>query len=665
MKTIFILGLAALLAFTSCQKQQTEEERRAEIDKQVEQRLAVEKQKEETARREADLTAREEALAAKESATPTPAARLSSTTTREEPSVTRRTTVENHPLRSGRANGSYDMFYNRLESHGDWLETEDYGYVWQPREAQSSRSWRPYTDGRWVYTDLGWTWVSEESFGWATYHYGRWARLRTVGWVWVPGDEWAPAWVSWRSSNDYVGWAPLPPEARFDRTTGIHKWADSYYDIGPENYSFVQTNQIGDQRLQHVVIPQERNLTIVNQTTNVTNITYNDTTIVNQGPSYDQLRARSQQPIERLRVEREVDIQSNDPHYVVRGEVIAMPAPTIMRAEAIAPPPRVKQRVTGVVIERGWDAISDKQAAQEARRKVRAEATPPPQAAQPTFVKPSAAPESSATATATPRSTRAETIPSVAPTSSVAESTPSVAATSTPSTPRPSISPRRTSTPSATPSASATPSPVRRATATPTPTPTEEEATPTATPRPTATVSESATVTPTSTPRPTFSPRETKRPTASPSATPTPENQSTTINGSPLNSRDAGPSRRDTKAERKAEKQQRRADREVTPSSASTPGPELNASGYATPTPSATARSTAAVESLSPSATSSARGRRNAPPLSSPSPAATAEDANDDNGREKKKRKRDKQRGVEESSESPTATPTPSPTPEE
>src|SRR5207248_1104167 len=111
----------------------------------------------------------------------------------------------------------------QLDQYGDWRETSDYGYVWQPRQAQS-RTWRPYTDGHWVYTDVGWTWISEEPFGWATYHYGRWTRLRNIGWVWVPGDEWAPAWVSWRKSNAYVGWAPLPPEARFDRGTGIHNW---------------------------------------------------------------------------------------------------------------------------------------------------------------------------------------------------------------------------------------------------------------------------------------------------------------------------------------------------------------------------------------------------------------------------------------------------------
>ncbi len=39
---------------------------------------------------------------------------------------------------------------------------------------------------------------------------------RGSGWFWVPGDEWAPAWVDWRYGDDYIGWAPLPPEDMVD-----------------------------------------------------------------------------------------------------------------------------------------------------------------------------------------------------------------------------------------------------------------------------------------------------------------------------------------------------------------------------------------------------------------------------------------------------------------
>ena len=204
------------------------------------------------------------------------------------------------------------------------METGDYGYVFQPRQAIQSRDWRPYTNGHWIYTDAGWTWISDEPFGWATYHYGRWIRLRSLGWVWVPGEQWAPAWVSWRKGNSYVGWAPLPPEAQFDRQTGIHNWADNYYDIGPEHYTFVPAEQFGGKLNIQVILPPERNVTIIHQTINVTNITYNNSVVIDQGPSYEELRAQSTQPIERFRLERSHDLADERPTF--HGDVVALPS---------------------------------------------------------------------------------------------------------------------------------------------------------------------------------------------------------------------------------------------------------------------------------------------------------------------------------------------------
>ena len=76
-------------------------------------------------------------------------------------------------------------------------------------------------------------------------------------------------------------------------------------------------------------MPVERNVTIVKQTTNVTNITYSNTTIVNEGPNYDQLRGRSRRPLERLRIERQYDVRRSgrSSTRVVTGGVIAMMAP--------------------------------------------------------------------------------------------------------------------------------------------------------------------------------------------------------------------------------------------------------------------------------------------------------------------------------------------------
>ena len=77
----------------------------------------------------------------------------------------------------------------------------------QCRPPLASLHGRPLGLHRALWLDVG----LREPFGWATYHYGRWGFSNRVGWFWVPGSRWAPAWVSWRSSNDYLAWAPLPP----------------------------------------------------------------------------------------------------------------------------------------------------------------------------------------------------------------------------------------------------------------------------------------------------------------------------------------------------------------------------------------------------------------------------------------------------------------------
>jgi len=140
---------------------------------------------------------------------------------------------------------SIDFFYNNLNG-GSWIEVGNYGYCWQPDVAVSDPSWRPYSDGYWAYTDLGWTWVSYEDYGWATYHYGRWVRLADYGWIWRPGYEWGPAWVSWRFGGGYCGWAPLPPETEFVyESRPLTGHIDVEFDIGPAYYNFVDGRYIG------------------------------------------------------------------------------------------------------------------------------------------------------------------------------------------------------------------------------------------------------------------------------------------------------------------------------------------------------------------------------------------------------------------------------------
>jgi len=182
-----------------------------------------------------------------------------------------------------RNSGQVDVsiFYDGLSSDGDWVEMPDYGWSFAPRV---DRDWRPYTRGQWIWTDDGWYWDSDEDFGWATYHYGRWVNDRYYGWVWVPGTEWAPAWVSWRHGNGYTGWAPLPPRARWQSRVGLSIGGleiDAY--LGARDYSFVPDRSFVDRGLYQQVVPPAQNLTIINQTTNITNYTVVNQRVVNGG----------------------------------------------------------------------------------------------------------------------------------------------------------------------------------------------------------------------------------------------------------------------------------------------------------------------------------------------------------------------------------------------
>ncbi len=88
------------------------------------------------------------------------------------------------------------IFYDELAPYGRWFEADGYGWVWSPYDVPFG--WRPYTNGNWVYTDYGWTWVSRWRWGWAPFHYGRWVSHARHGWIWLPGNVWGPAWVVWR-----------------------------------------------------------------------------------------------------------------------------------------------------------------------------------------------------------------------------------------------------------------------------------------------------------------------------------------------------------------------------------------------------------------------------------------------------------------------------------
>jgi hypothetical protein len=268
------------------------------------------------------------------------------------------------------SSADYDVFYERLSSDGNWFYDDDYGYVWQPNVAVSTSSWQPYTDGHWVWTDRGWCWVSNEDFGWATYHYGRWIRVAGVGWVWVPGDEWAPGWVSWRHTDDddYVGWAPLPPEASATVDVGVHSWCDSYYDIGPAAFAFIRIGDFCRPSYREFIVPPAQNVTIINRTQNITNIAYNNNVIYNYGPKYERVSEfvqRQGQQVPNYKINYTPQLQRNAAFRTeAQGNSLRVIAPPAKLKPVAATQPAAAKQLGKAQVDRGWKGLPQSQAEQ-------------------------------------------------------------------------------------------------------------------------------------------------------------------------------------------------------------------------------------------------------------------------------------------------------------
>jgi hypothetical protein len=154
-------------------------------------------------------------------------------------------------------------FYDELQPYGTWVSDPQYGDVWVP---DVQEDFRPYgTQGHWVLTRYGNTWVSDYPWGWATFHYGRWRYDNYYGWEWIPGYEWAPAWVSWRHGGGYYGWAPLMPGISISLSFGSdYRVPNNYWAFAPEAY-------INRPNVYNYYVPHSRVVNIINNTTIVNN----------------------------------------------------------------------------------------------------------------------------------------------------------------------------------------------------------------------------------------------------------------------------------------------------------------------------------------------------------------------------------------------------------
>lgn len=202
----------------------------------------------------------------------------------------------------GAYGGGFDvsLFYYELAPYGEWVVREPYGWVWIPYDV--TPSWRPYSHGHWVWTECGWTWVSYEPFGWATYHYGRWYYDPWYGWAWIPGTEWSPAWVAWRAGRGWIGWAPLPPAAVYRPGFGFDFDLVSCRGMHRFSWCFVPARYFCEpQVIDHIVRPN-RSVSIFNLTVNLTNYSVVNQRFVNKSLKLEEIEKIVRRPVPRYKI---------------------------------------------------------------------------------------------------------------------------------------------------------------------------------------------------------------------------------------------------------------------------------------------------------------------------------------------------------------------------
>ncbi|MFT5490036.1 MAG: hypothetical protein ACI8V5_000378, partial [Limisphaerales bacterium] len=200
-------------------------------------------------------------------------------------------------------------FEPALDPYGTWVNVAPYGRCWQPTVATLNVNWRPYGDrGRWLDSDYGWYWQSDYSWGWAPFHYGRWHQHNHHGWVWTPGRDWGPAWVSWRRSNAYAGWAPLPPYAHYRSGYGFsyhNSHVGIHFDFGlsSHHYNYLPLRHLHSHQPHHHYVDRHRAHVVHGQTRVINHHNKSrSATLVNRGVDREEISKLTRQEIQRVRV---------------------------------------------------------------------------------------------------------------------------------------------------------------------------------------------------------------------------------------------------------------------------------------------------------------------------------------------------------------------------
>jgi hypothetical protein len=239
---------------------------------------------------------------------------------------------------------SHDVVgYEDLDDYGDWRDDSNYGHVWFPTRV--SAGWAPYREGHWDWiSPWGWTWVDDASWGYAPFHYGRWV---TVGgrWGWVGGPinvvpVYAPALVVFIGSGGIgfggnVGWFPLGPREVYVPSYNVSR-------------GYMNRVNISNTTVNNTTITNVYNTTIVNRSTNITNVVYRNRNVEGAITAVPQRTFINAQPVAKAAVAMNTREMASAP--VSSRATVAPSRESVLGSRAnntgrvAAPPPAVASR---------------------------------------------------------------------------------------------------------------------------------------------------------------------------------------------------------------------------------------------------------------------------------------------------------------------------------
>jgi hypothetical protein len=228
--------------------------------------------------------------------------------------------------------------YDDLDSYGAWNSTPEYGPVWFPRAP--GPGWAPYRNGYWAYVPpWGYTWVDDSPWGFAPFHYGRWAWVNGA-WGWVPppppGPQYvpavyAPALVAWVGVGAGIAWFALGPR-------------EVYVPSYPVSPAYVNNINISNTTVNTTVVTNIYNTTIVNKT--VTNVTYVNRSVPGAVVATSAQAFSSAQPVVRNLAKVDTETLASAPVQPAAPPILPNKQAVLgsQRAAARTPPAAIQKR---------------------------------------------------------------------------------------------------------------------------------------------------------------------------------------------------------------------------------------------------------------------------------------------------------------------------------